>query len=90
MYILYNYVYIYIYIYIYTIFLLLNAPVSIFSQRPILFTRRLLEIGANWRQAFILTCTNFAHSISAHGESWQKTSRAPDTEAKAVGSHYMH
>ena len=63
-----------------------------------LFTWRLLETGANSRQAFILTCTNFArarapfdaHSINAHGESWQKTSRAPNREADAAGSHYMH
>ena len=63
-----------------------------------LFTWRLLETGANSRQAFIFTCTNFAcarapfdaHSVSAHGESWQKTSRAPDGETKVAGSHFIH
>ena len=110
------------------------------------FTQRLLETGANLRQVFIFTCTNFAHfpfdahNVSAHGESWQrllrgstrnylasasfelfsatatacsliiasyarlrladitrahqtgrqKTSRAPDGEVEAAGSHYMH
>ena len=33
------------------------------------------------------------HSVSVHGESWQrllkKTSRAPDGEAVAAGSHYI-
>ena len=84
----------------YTVFSLLNAQASIFFGGP--FTRRLLETGANSRQAFIFTCANFArarapfdaHSISAHGKSWQlllqKTSRAPDGEAEAAGSHYMH
>ena len=55
--------------------------------------------GANSRQAFIFTCTNLArarapfdaHSVSAHGESWRahQTSRAPDGEDEAAGSHYM-
>ena len=65
-----------------------------------LFTWRLLETGASSRQAFIFTCTNFtcarvpfdSHSVSAHGESWQrllqKTSQ--DGEADAAGSHYTH
>ena len=84
----------------YTVFLLLNARSSIFFGG--LFTRRLLETAADSRLAFIFTCTNFArtrapfdaHSVSAHGESWQRllqnTSRAPDGEAEAAGSHYMH
>ena len=72
---------------------------SIFSGG--LFTQRLLETGANSKQAFILTCTNFerarapfdAHSVSAHGESWQRllqnTSWSPDGDVEAAGSH-MH
>ena len=83
-----------------TVFPQLNARASIFSGG--LFTRRLLETGDNSRQAIIFTCTNFArtratfdtHNVSAHDDSWQrllqKTSRAPDGEAEAAGSHYMH
>ena len=73
----------------------LNTWASIFFGS--LFTRRLLETGANSRQAFIFTCTNFVHArvpFDAHGASAPdgkaKDFTALDGEAKAAGSHYMY